>query len=50
MKFKIKFNQTPLYIAVKNLKTEIVQLLLENDKIDISIPSIFNIKLFYIIL
>ena len=30
-----KNNKTPLYVAVKNLNTEIVRILLENSKVDV---------------
>ena len=40
MKFIFDFKKTPLCIAVENQNFEIVQLLLNNDKLDVNLASI----------
>lgn len=42
MKFTNKFYKTPLVLAIEKGNSEIVKLLLTNEKIDIAIPYVFN--------
>lgn len=37
-----EFDNTPLYLAVKNQNVEIVQLLLTNEKLDVNRPYILS--------
>lgn len=37
------FNETILFIAIEKENTEIIKLLLSNDKIDVNFQGIFNI-------
>ena len=41
-----KLNKTAFYLAVEKRNIEIIKLLLNNDKLDVNIPHIFNITKF----
>lgn len=47
--FNIKFNITPLHIAIDQENLEIVQLLLDQKEIDVNVGLILYIFIFYII-